>query len=198
MQPLVVADGFESGGLANWTVIQEGDATVGVLWPDAHRGNCSGRFQISTASTSRASIARSLPAGAFDAIADGWFRVDGEGQANSNVGFFRFFDGATRIADVYRQNITGGAWFRTRDSRGNFVYTPLGMDLSLGRWYHVRFHVRANGSASTIEVWFDDALRYSSSTFWLQTNRLTTLLLGSEHVSQQMNLRFDDIVLEGS
>jgi hypothetical protein len=197
MQSLIVADGFESGDLGNWNVTQEGDATVRVLWPDAHRGNCASRFQISTASTSRANITRALPANASVGVADGWFRIDAEGQPNSNVGFFRFFNGSTRIADVYRQNVSGGAWLRTRDSRGNFVYTPLGLDLSLGRWYHVRLHVRANGSSSTIQVWIDDSVQYSNSSFWLETNRLTTLLLGSEHVSQQMDLRFDDIVLEG-
>ena len=76
------------------------------------------------------------------------------------------------------------------------MFTPLGVDLQLGRWYHVRFHVRASGSASTIQVWIDDSLRYSSTSFWLPTTRLTTLLLGSEHVSQEMDLRVDDVVLE--
>ena len=141
-------------------------------------------------------MTRSLPAGASDAVADGWFRVDAEGKPNSNVGFFRFFNGADRIADIYRQNSSGGAWFRTRDANSNFVYTDLGMNLQVGRWYHVRFHVRANGSASTIQVWIDDALRYTNESFWLPTNRLTTLLLGSEHVSQEMDLRVDDVVLE--
>ena len=129
-------------------------------------------------------------------MADGWFRVDAEGRANSNVGFFRFFDGTTRIADIYRQNGDGRAWFRTKNAAGNFVFTPLGVDLQVGRWYHVRFHVRANGSGSTIRAWIDDSLLYSSTSFWLPTNRLTTLLLGSEHVSQEMDLRIDDVVLE--
>ena len=141
-------------------------------------------------------MTRALPADASDAVADGWFRVDAEGRSGSNVGFFRFFDGANRIADIYRQNSSGGAWFRTRDAAGNLVFTPLGVDLQLGRWYHVRFHVRANGNASTIEVWIDDTLRYSNTSFWLPTDQLTTLLLGSEHVSQEMDLRVDDIVLE--
>jgi hypothetical protein len=192
-----VADGFESGGLGNWSVTMEGDATVRVQWPDAHTGNCAGRFQISSASTSRANITRGLPAGATEGVADGWFRVDGQGASNSNVGFFRFFDGSNRIADVYRQNVSGGAWLRTRDSKGNFVFTSLGTDLSLGRWYHVRFHVMANGASSTIEVWIDGVQRLSTNSMWLPTNRLTTLLLGSEHVSQVMDLRFDDVVLEG-
>jgi hypothetical protein len=191
----VLADGFESG-LGAWSVTTEGGATVGTEWPDAHRGNCAARIRISNTSTSRASITRSLPAGASDAVADGWFRVDAEGKANSNVGFFRFFDGSNRIADIYRQNGDGGAWFRTKDAAGNFVFTPLGINLQVGRWYHVRFHVRANSSASTIQAWIDDTQRFSSSTFWLTTNRLTTLLLGSEHVSQEMDLRVDDVVLE--
>jgi hypothetical protein len=198
MQPLVLADGFESGSLSSWSVTMEGDARVGVEWPAAYRGNCAGRFQVSATSTSRANITRSLPQGAKVAIADGWFRVDGEGKSGSNVGFFRFFDGSARIADVYRQNSTGGAWFRSRDANGAFVFTPLGIDLALGRWYHVRLHVRANGSTSTVQVWIDDVVRYSSSSFWLPTSRLTAILLGSEHVSQQMDLRFDDVVLEGS
>ena len=192
----MLADGFESGGLGAWSVTTEGGATAGVEWPDAHRGNCAARIRISNSATSRANITRALPPGASQAVADGWFRIDAEGRSNSNVGFFRFFDGSNRIADVYRQNNSGGAWFRTRDAAGNFVFTPLGIDLQLGRWYHVRFHVRANGSASTIEVWIDDSLRYSSTSFWLPTNRLTTLLLGSEHVSQEMDLRVDDVVLE--
>lgn len=187
---------MESGGFGTWsTVTIEGDAKLGVAWPDAITGTCAGRFQITSTATSRANLTRALPAGTTDVWADGWFRVDDEGQSNSNVGFFRYFDGSSRIADIYRQNVSSGIWIRTTDSRGSNVYTPLGIDIPLGRWTHVRFHVRAAGSASTIEAWIDGTKRYGA-TVWLPTSRLTNVLLGSEHQSQKMDLRFDDIVLE--
>jgi len=150
---------------------------------------------MSQAATSRANITRAMPVGTTGATADGWFRVDAEGASGSNVGFFRFFDGSNRIADVYRQNGTGELWFRTTNSSGAFVYTSLGLTAPLGQWIHVGFHVIAAGSASTIEVWIDDVRRYSNTHVWLPTSRLTTLLLGSEHQSQQMDLRIDDVTL---
>ena len=136
-----------------------------------------------------------MPAGTTGATADGWFRVDAEGASGSNVGFFRFFDGSNRIADVYRQNGSGELWFRTTNVGGNFVYTSLGLTAPLGRWTHVGLHVVAAGSASTIEVWIDDTRRYANTHFWLPTSRLTTLLLGSEHMMQAMDLRIDDVTL---
>src|SRR5207245_8524133 len=111
--PLVLGDNFEGGTFSSWTsVTAEGDARAVVDWPTAETGTCGGHFTISSSSTSRANITRSLPALITDVWADGWFYESGEGLANSNVGFFRFFDGSNRIADVYRQNITGGYWLR--------------------------------------------------------------------------------------
>jgi hypothetical protein len=91
---VVLADSFESGTFQSWTTVTvEGDAQVGIEWPVAHSGTCAGTFQVTTSDTSRANITKALPAGTSDVWAEGWFRVEGEGASNSNVGYLRFFDG---------------------------------------------------------------------------------------------------------
>jgi hypothetical protein len=190
----VLADGFESGSFGAWSsVTVEGDATAAVTWPGARTGNCAGRLVITTDYTSRANITRTLPAGTTEVWADGWFRVDGEGLSNSNVGFFRFFDGESRILDIYRQNITGELWIRFPKGQG-WDYRKMGPVLDLGRWYEVKIYARIAGTSSQVGVWLDGSQLYDA-TVNVPASRLTSVLLGSEHQRQAMDLRFDDIVL---
>lgn len=75
---------------------------------------------------------------------------------------------------------------------------PLNRTIALGQWNEVKVHVVAAGARSTIEVWFNGMRVYSNAAYVLPTSSLTTVLLGSEHVAQQIDLRFDDVVIHAS
>jgi hypothetical protein len=98
---------------------------VAISTTTAHTGLCAGLFTVSTSSTSRAYISKDLGGSKTDVWASGWFDVAQEGVPGSNVPYLRFFDGSNRIADVYRQNVTGDAWLRTLDGSGGWSYVKL-------------------------------------------------------------------------
>ena len=194
----VVRDHFESGSLAKWTVTDEGDAWAGATDDVARRGLCAGRLIVSSSSTSRANVRTWLPEGSTDAWAIGWFRVLSEGYSGSNVPTFRFFDGSKRIVDVHRQNGSGDLWLRSSDGHGSWRYVHLGMTVSLKSWHRVAIHVEAGWSAGAVAVYVDDELRFRDDSYYVAASRISTVMVGAEHVRQKMDLVFDDIVVKAS
>jgi hypothetical protein len=192
---LVVSDGFEDGSLWRWRVVRDGDARAYVSNSRSSSGRCSGRLIVSSDATARANVQRALPTGTDEVWAMGWFRVDREGGPESNVPTFRFFDGSSRILDVYRQNGTGDLWIRTATGTGTWRYVQLDRKLELFRWHHVEVHVRAAWGSSAISVRLDGAELHRTSSAYLPTSRLTIAMIGAEHVRQEMDLSFDDIVI---
>jgi hypothetical protein len=195
--PSILQDNFEASTIGpQWSVDQEGDGTVAISTTTAHTGLCAGLFTVSTSSTSRAYISKDLGGSKTDVWASGWFDVAQEGVPGSNVPYLRFFDGSNRIADVYRQNVTGDAWLRTLDGSGGWSYVKLNSLMPLNTWHQVTLHVAPNGTSSTVQIWVDGVLKFSNATYDLHTTtQLTTVLLGSEHVSQQAVEYFDDVCI---
>ena len=136
--------------------------------------------------------------------ASGWFDVAQPGSdTGSNVPYIRFFNGSDldndRIVDVYRDNGGGDAWLRTSNGSGGWNYIQLNVLMPLNTWHQVTLHVAPNGSASTVEVWIDSVLVYSSAKVNLHTTtHLTMVLLGSEHDRQEMHEYFDDVCIGAS
>jgi hypothetical protein len=194
----VVRDHFESGTLAKWTITDEGDAWAGVTDDHARRGLCAGRLIVSSSSTSRANVRTALPSGSTDAWAIGWFRVLAEGYSGSNVPTFRFFDGSQRIVDVHRQNGSGDLWLRSADGHGSWRYVHLGTRISLNSWHRVIVHVHAGWSAGRVDVFIDGDLRFRDDSYYVPASRITTVMVGAEHVRQKMDLLFDDVVVKAS
>ena len=194
----VVRDHFESGTLGKWAITDEGDAWAGVTDDHGRRGLCAGRLIVSSSSTSRANVRTALPSGSTDAWALGWFRVLAEGGIGSNVPTFRFFDGSQRIVDVHRQNGSGDLWLRSADRDGSWAYVRLGTKVSLGSWHRVVVHVRAGWSAGRVDVFIDGVLRFTDSSYYVHAGRITTVMVGAEHVRQKMDLVFDDVVVKAS
>jgi hypothetical protein len=195
---LVNRDNFESGSLSRWATTDEGDAWAGVTDDYAVTGDCSGRLIVTGSSTSRANIRTGLPAGTNDAWAIGWFRILREGYDGSNVPTFRFFNGPRRIADVYRENGGGGLWLRTARGDGSWSYARLRRWVSLNAWHKIVVHVHADWSASRVDVLLDGVLVISDASIYLPAERLTTAMVGAEHVRQKMDLVFDNIIVKAS
>jgi len=193
---VIVRDSFESGSVrTKWAVTDEGDAWAGITTAAPKRGLCAGRLVVTSSSTSRANLRHALPTGTSDVWSVGWFRVDKQGWAGSNVPTFRFFNGTTRILDVFRANGTGMMWLRTRSGSGSWTYHSLGTFIPLHSWFKVEIHVRTNWHASTVSVYINGSHRYASASYYLPAGHLTKVMIGAEHVRQVCDLSFDDIVV---
>jgi hypothetical protein len=130
------------------------------------------------------------------AYANGWFNITTAGVTGSNVPYFRFFSGSTRIADVYRYNNNGQLWLRVTSPSGSFVYTKLTSgSVSMNAWHHIAMRVTTNGSKSTIQVWFDEGLKYSSSAVNINATTLSKVQMGAEHTRQKGDEYIDDVVI---
>jgi hypothetical protein len=200
--PSILADNFEAGPGpigSQWTVDQEGDATVAISTEQSHTGLCAGKFTVSTSATSRAYISKLLGGSKTEVWASGWFDVTQAGVAGSNAAYLRFFDGSSRIADVYRQNDDGAAWLGIANGAGGRDYINLNVSMPLDSWHQVILHVAPNGTTSTVQVWIDGVSKYASTAYNLHTTtQLTTVQLGNEFVSQQMVEYFDDVTIGAS
>ena len=137
--------------------------------------------------------------GTKTSYADGWFKITVAGVSGNDVPYFRFFSGSTRVADIYRYNSNGQLWLRVTSPSGTFVYTKLmAGSITLGDWHHVSMRVTANGSASTIQVWFDGVQRYSSASVKMLGSSLSKVQLGAEHNRQKADQYIDDVVIKRS
>jgi phage gp37-like protein len=193
---VVVADGFESGDLRQWTaVVEEGDATMGVQNTDVHSGGCGLRGHVTLQWNSRANLAKTLPAGSREVWADGWFKVEREGADTGwNTPTFRFFAGGNRIFDVSRQNGSGSLFARYPNGSGGWTIISTGRRPSVGVWYHYRIHVVAAGNTSTAEVWMDGTRIFATSSATFGASRVDVLMIGAEHAKQDGDVAVDEVV----
>ncbi len=196
----VVATNFESGSLTTSgfsAPFTAGTGTADVSSAAQHSGRCSANVHVTTAAGSVANFSAPLPAGSNEVYADGWFNITKEGVAGNNVPYFRFFNGNTRFVDVYRSN--GGAgplWLRVAAPDGTLRYTAMKANVPLGTWHHLVTRVVANGSSSTVEVWFDGKLLYSSKVVATRFTAVTKMQLGAEHRRQAGDSFIDDVVIK--
>jgi len=196
----VVATNFESGSLttSGFTApFLAGTGAADVSSAEQHSGRCSAHVHVTTDAGSVANFSAPLPAGSNDVYADGWFNVTKEGVAGNNVPYFRFFNGATRFVDVYRSNGgVGPLWLRVAAPDGTLGYTSLKTNVPLGTWHHLVTHVIANGASTTVEVWFDGKLLYSSKQVATGFTAVTKMQLGAEHRRQAGDSYIDDVVIK--
>lgn len=196
----VVASTFESGSLSPFIRKVSGTGTAAVTSPLAHTGTCAAKLHVTTDSGSLANLSTpTFAAGTKTVYADGWFNITTAGVAGNDVPYFRFFSGSTRVADIYRYNSNGQLWLRVTAPGGSFVYTKLiSGSITLNAWHHVTMRVTANGSASTIKVWFDGVQKYSSSAVRMGATSLSKVQLGAEHNRQKGDSYIDDVIIKRS
>jgi len=193
----VVADGFECGNLSKWTVHMGGDGTASTQTGTVFDGTTAASLVTSYNTGSLANISHELPAGSVQADVDGWFNIAAEGPTGNDVPYFRFFTGATRFADIYRYNSTGQMWLRVLTPAGTFSYVRLTSYLiPLDTWQHVQMEVIPNGAATSISIWLNDALLYSSTAVSTSATNATTVMMGSEHAPQPASINIDDVIVK--
>ncbi|WP_427129311.1 hypothetical protein [Pseudarthrobacter sp. S9] len=194
----VVATNFESGSITGSgfsTPSTSGTGTADVSSAKAHSGRCAAHIHVTTAAGSVANFAAPLPAGSNDVHADGWFNITKAGVVGNNVPYFRFFNGGTRIVDVFRDNGNGNLVLRVTSPTGTFTFTTLARGVPLSTWHHLVMHVVANGPATTVEVLFDDKTVFSNQVATGFTT-LTAVQLGAEHRRQAGDSYIDDVVIK--
>ncbi|WP_334173751.1 hypothetical protein, partial [Sinomonas sp.] len=195
---VVTADNFESGTLSGYLVQTGGTGTVSVSSTLAYDGACSAYLHATTDPGSLANFSTQLPSGTQEVYADGWFDITQAGVSGNNVPYFRFFTGSTRFVDLYRDNTTGKLWLRSLGSDG-VTYTSTAMATSaiaLSTWHHVAMHVIPNGTSTTVQVWIDDLLVYSSSQVSTMATSVTSVMNGAEHYQQMEDTYIDDLIVK--
>jgi hypothetical protein len=187
----VLADGFDTNDFSKWTRTNLGaDGSALVQTTTVHTPLCAAKLHVTSTVQSKANLQKDLATSVV--YADGWFNVTAEGASNSIVPEFRLFIGATRLVSIYRVNIGGNMYLSVG---GAFI--SLGQARPLNTWFHLNVHAIANGAASTIVVTLDGVQRYSNTAVNLGTaTSFTTLLVGSEIVSQVGDLNVDDVVIK--
>jgi hypothetical protein len=196
---VVAATSWESGNFVPFTVRTSGTGTATISTSRATSGVCSAKLHVTNDSGSLANFYTPVPSGTKTAYADGWFNITQAGVTGNNVPYFRFFSGSTRIADVYRYNNNGQLWLRVTAPSGAFVYTRLTAgSVTLNEWHRVSMRVTPNGSSTTIQVWFDGVLRFSSNQVSTGATSLSRVQLGAEHSRQMGDSYIDDVIIKAS
>ncbi len=197
---VVLATGFEASGWCGLVPKVSGTGTATITTSLKHSGARSAKLHVTTDSGSLANLSSpAFSSGTKTSYADGWFKITVAGVSGNDVPYFRFFSGSTRVADIYRYNSNGQLWLRVTSPTGTFVYTKLiSGSITLGDWHHVSMRVTANGSASTIQVWFDGVQRYSSTSVKMLGSSLSKVQLGAEHNRQKGDEYIDDVVIKRS
>jgi hypothetical protein len=197
---IVLATSFEAGGWCGLIPQVGGTGTATISSSTKHTGSKSAKLHVTTDSGSLANLSSpAFASGTKTSYADGWFNITVAGVSGNDVPYFRFFSGSTRVADIYRYNSNGQLWLRVTSPSGSFVYTKLvSSSISLSAWHHVSMRVTANGSSSTIQVWFDGVQRYSSSSVSMLGSSLSKVQLGAEHYRQKGDEYIDDVIIKRS
>ncbi|WP_269429543.1 PKD domain-containing protein, partial [Sinomonas humi] len=193
---VVTADNFESGSLSKYSVQTGGTGTVSISSALARDGACSAYIHATTDATSIANFSTPLPSGTKEVYADGWFNIAQGGATGWDVPYFRFFTGTTRFVDLYRNNDNGQVWVRVLAPDGSYGSTFVHSAVALNSWHHVAMHVIPNGATTTVQVWFDDTLAYSSSQVNTTATSVTSVMNGAEHYSQMEDTYIDDLIVK--
>ncbi len=189
-----VATSFGSGTLAGFNVFTSGTGTANVSVASAHTPVCGAFLHTTTDPGSVAKMSVGLAPGTAEVYADGWFNIAAEGTAGSDVPFFRFFSGATRIVDVLRKNATGDVVLRVSSPKG-YLYAPLVPNVRLGAWHHLVMHVVPDGPATGVQIWWDGKSAYANHTVNITATTLDMVQLGSEHDRQRADIYADDLII---
>jgi hypothetical protein len=193
----LLATGFDAGGWCGFTPTVSGTGTATLSSSQRHTGSKSAKLHVTTDSGSLANLSTTFASGTKTLYADGWFNITVAGVSGNDVPYFRFFSGSTRIADIYRYNSNGQLWLRVTAPNGTFVYTKLiAGSITLNAWHRVAMRVTANGSSSTIQVWFDNVRRYSSTSVNMLGSSLSKVQLGAEHNRQKGDEYIDDVIIK--
>lgn len=188
------ADGFESGDFFAWTLVRTGADGQAVVQNTIVRTGAFSASLSETSTTGSYAYARAtLLQSQIELNITGSFNIQTEGASGGNVPLFRLYDASgTRLLNLYRQNLDNNSvWV----SHGSTRYR-LNSLLPLNTWAEFRLHViTAGAGASTIEVFQDGVLVFSTTTADLGSTGVLTVQIGNDTSRQTFWLVADDILV---
>jgi Big-like domain-containing protein len=187
------SDGFESGGLSNWTLARTGgDGSVTVQGSVVKSGSFAARLSESATSGSYAYARETLTADQTELTVTGDFQIFAEGTSSQNVPIFRLFDSSgTRLVSLFRQSASGNKIY-VGYGGSNKLTTGL---LPLNTWGTFELHVIAGAGTGTVEVRLNGTLVYSATGATLASIR--TIQIGNDTTGQPLGVYADNIVVQG-
>ncbi len=181
----IVADGFESGGLSQWTSVS-GLAVQGL---QVFSGSFAARA-ASTGSPASAYVQLSAPASELYYR----LRVKIVSKGANPVNLFRFRTPTGGAIGTVSVSSTGKLTFRDDVLALSTTSTTT---IAAGRWYELQLHALANGASSVSEVWLDgvkiDALTRTDS---LGTTPIGRVELGDPSTGRTFDVAFDDVAVD--
>jgi chitodextrinase len=179
------SDGFESGGLSNWTV----DTGVSAQQSLVFDGSWAARMTSAGAQTY---ATKTLSSTVTEATYSLEFRIVSQGANNINL--IKFRTGANASIGAIYVTSTDSLALRN-DVAG--VSTTSTTNVSQGVWHSLRWHVIIGGTTSSLaEVWLDgvkvDALTRTDS---LGTAPVGIVQLGENSTGRTYDVAYDDVLV---
>ena len=190
----VLDTSFESGGYCGLVPKVGGTGTIAISTAQKQTGTKSAKMHVTDSSGSLANLSMPFTTTTKTAYADGWFNITAAGITGSNVPYFRFFSGSTRIADVYRYNNNGQLWLRVTSPSGTFVYTKLTarkrLHERLAPHRHARHDVRLQVNDPGVVGHFAEIRQHAVN---INATTLSKVQMGAEHTRQKGDEYIDDV-----
>ena len=182
---ILFSDGFESGNLSQWTTNQ------GLIVQNQQVASGNYAAQGTSAAGAATYARKSLSAPQTDLYYRMRFKVIS--QAANTVNLLKFRTAANASMLSLSVNNLGNLSYRN-DVAGLSVNSTV--NVSKGTWHTLQAHVRIAGTASQIEVWYDDApVTPLTRTDSLGTNPIGVLQLGENTPALTYDVAFDDVAV---
>jgi len=180
-------DGFESGGLGQWTTVN-GLTTDGSI---RHTGDFAAR-ESSTGTTTYAY--ENLPGSYSELWAQAWVYVVSRNTSATLIGFRTVGGGS--IVNAYLD--TNGRVSLRNSAAG--VTTYGGTTIAAGTWHRVVLYARVDGASGSLDVWVDGVAVPGLSLTGqnLGTTPIGRLQLGETTTGRTYDIALDDVVVAPS
>ncbi len=177
-------DGFETGDLSRWTVIQG----LGVQQQEV----LSGTYAARGTSTGLRTFARTdIGSAQYDLYYRVRFKIIN--QANNTVYLLRFRIGNQSLVGLY---VTGAGKLGYRNDLTGRTTTSK-VAVSTGAWHEVQVRALVNGAGGRVEVWYDGTkVNELSKTESLGTTPMDTIQVGENGTGKTYDMAFDDVMVD--
>jgi hypothetical protein len=197
--PMSFTSDFDDGTYQYWNQVLAGAGALSVIAGAAHDGGYGAQSVVPSASGDYAGLRRAVQP-AWKWTISGWWRVQVEGASGSNVPFARFYYGAQRLADVYRQNVTNQVWLRVVKAAGgtNYTYINTNQSLAIGTWVFVEFSWCLDGTPSVKLNGTEYIGAASKQTDFYAAPQIDTISLGSVEAGNAGTWQIDTVTAAGT
>ena len=178
--PAVFADGFESGGLGQWTTVN------GLATQQAFVAN--GVWAARGVGPSAAEAQKTLPTTYTDLYYRIRFRIASQ-ASTVNVLKLRTASGSSIVGAFVSS--TGKLGFRNDVAA---ISRTSSTSVSTGAWHELQLHVTIAGTSSFVETWFDGSIVGSLTRVEdLGTTAIGRVQLGENSTNRTFDIAFDDV-----